>query len=176
MSAETTGILFIQPECLHLCSKISLVPREKQIVKKDQFSKKLKIRSNDRYAISLPEIYALNLIIDYYRKMGWVKENDFSAVDKHLKMLKKSLIQKLCEFKVKIASPLNSDFTNFICSFGFESLNNREIARKLWSRNIFVSYIHRSDAIRTSFSMSNTLKETDRFVSEIRRTTNSEKP
>jgi selenocysteine lyase/cysteine desulfurase len=173
LSAETTGILFVQPKCLHLCSRISSVPREKQIVKKDQFSSELNVRPNDKYAVSLPEIYALNQIIDYYRKTGWVRGNDFSAVDRHLAMLKESLIQKLCGFKVEIVSPLTSDFTNFICSFRFESSDNRELVSKLWSRNIFVSYIRRSNVIRTSFSISNTLEEIGRFESEIGRMVNS---
>jgi selenocysteine lyase/cysteine desulfurase len=176
MSSETTGILFIQPKSLHLCSRINLTPQEKQIVKKDQFSPKLNVRPNGKYAISLPEIYGLSLIIDYYRKAGFVRGNDFSTVDRHLGMLKKTLLQKLRELKAEIASPLTSDFTNFICSFGFESLNNRELARELWSRRIFVSYIHRSNVIRASFSINNTLEEIERFGSIVKGLVDRMKP
>jgi selenocysteine lyase/cysteine desulfurase len=167
LSTETTGILFIQPSCLPLCSKISSVPRKRQIIKKDQFGEELKIRPNSRYAVSLPEIYALSLVIDYYRKMGWARGNDFSAIDKHLGTLKRSLIQRLRGPKVKIESPQTRDFTNFICSFRLDSVDNRHIVRNLWSKKIFLSYISRSNVIRTSFSTSNTPKEIERFRSEL---------
>jgi selenocysteine lyase/cysteine desulfurase len=168
LCSETVGILFMHPKNLSLCTKINSVPRERQIIKKDQFSKKLMINPNSIFAISLPEIYALDLAIDYYRRKGWVKGNDFSVVDHHLKMLKTALISRLSSLEAEIESPISRKFTNFICSFRFRSLDNREIARQLWDKTIFVSYIYRSNLIRVSFSISNTLKEIDKFDLALR--------
>jgi len=176
LCSETTGLLFIHPKNLNLCSRINSVPRKRQIIKKDQFSEELGIQPNSEYAISLPEIYALNLIIDYYKETKWVVGNDFSAVDRYLKRLKESMIKMLSQSEAEIVSPISPEFTNFICSFRYKSVNNRELVRKLWNRNIFVSYIHRSNVIRTSFSISNTLEEIDRFESEVKRMVTSKKP
>lgn len=168
LCSETTGILFMSQKHLHLCHNINNVPREKQIIKRDQFSKKLAISPNSRFAVSLPEIYALNLVIDHYQRKGWLIGNDFSPVDHHLRTLKRGLIARLEKLDAEIISPISPKFTNFICSFRFRSLDNREIVRKLWSRNIFVSYIYRSNVIRTSFSISNTPDDLDKFELTLR--------
>lgn len=169
LCSETVGILFMDQKHLELCSNINSVPREKQIIKKDQFCEKLKISPNSRFGVSLPEICALDLVIDYYQKKTWLKGNDFSAVDHHLKTLKRRLVNKLNGLNAEIESPMSPRFTNFICSFRFPFLNNREIVRRLWSENIFTSYINRSNVIRTSFSAANTLEEVDRLVLAVRK-------
>lgn len=170
LCSETTGILFMDPKHLDLCRNINNVPRDKQIIKKDQFSKKLAISPNSRFAVSLPEIYALDLVIDYCQEKGWLNGNDSSGADHHLKSLKKALISKLDKAHAECVSPLTPKFTNFICSFRFRSLDNRQLVSKLWTRNIFVSYIYRSNVIRASFSVTNTLAEVDRFELALRQT------
>jgi len=168
LCSETVGVLFMDPRYIDTCRKLNHVPRDKQIIKKDQFSQSLMIRPNNKYAVSLPEIHALNLVIDYYQKEGWVKNNDFSAVDRHLKTLKRDFIGKLAHFDVEILSPMNPSFTNFICSCRFRSLDNRKIAMKCWNKMIFLSYIYRSNVIRASFSITNTLQEIEKFERETR--------
>jgi selenocysteine lyase/cysteine desulfurase len=168
LCSETVGILFMHPRNLGLSRKINDVPVERQIIKKDQFSKKLMITPNSTYAISLPEICALDSAIDYYREKGWVNGNRFFTVDCHLKMLKMALINRLSALKAQIESPISRKFTNFICSFRFRTVDNREVARQLWNKNIFVSYIYRSNLIRVSFSISNTLTEIDKFDFALR--------
>lgn len=166
LCSETVGLLFIAPKHVDSCRHVSIVPVERQILKTDQFCSTLKIRPNSRFAVSLPEIYALSLIIDYYGQEGWLNCNDFSRVDQHLKMLKNALVDRLGLLDANVVSPMSPKFTNFICSFRFNLLDNKKLVRQLWSlkkKGIFVSYIHRSNAVRASFSIINTLEEVDRF-------------
>jgi selenocysteine lyase/cysteine desulfurase len=169
LCSETVGLLFIHPKHLTLSRKLDNVTAEKQIIKKDQFSSRLEVKPNSGFAVSLPEIYALSLVIDYYEQEGWLRGNDFSRVDHHLGTLKKASIARLDLQNVKIISPISSEFTNFICSFRFQSLNNRELARQLWNEGIFVSYIHRSNIVRTSFSITNNIEQVDRFDITLKR-------
>jgi selenocysteine lyase/cysteine desulfurase len=171
LCSETVGLLFFDPKHLNLCQNINDVPRDNQITKKDQFEPKLAIRPNSKFAVSLPEIYALSLVVDYYRKKRWVNGNDFSTVNHHLRMLKQELVDRLYKFDVEIVSPVNSTFTNFICSFRFPVLDNRDIVRGLWNRNIFTSYIFRSNVIRTSFSITNSLEEIGKLAEAMREIT-----
>jgi len=168
LCSETTGILFMDPKHLDLCQNINSVPRDRQIIKRDQFCEKLAISPNSRFAISLPEIFALDLIIDYYREKGWLNGTDFSEVGHHLKMLKKNLVGKLGRLHAECVSPLTPEFTNFICSFRFRSMDNRQLVKELWHRNIFLSYIYRSNVIRASFSVTNNLPEVSRFELALR--------
>lgn len=169
LNTETVGLLFINPNQLDLCSRIKTVPAEKQIIKKDQFSNELRITSNSEFAVSLPEVYALGLVIDYYREEGWLIGNDFSKVDRHLRNIKVAMVKRMGEQEAQIASPLMPRITNFICSFRFQSLDNKKLAAKLWRDRIFLSYIHRPNVLRASFSIMNSSQEVEAFASALRR-------
>lgn len=166
LCSETVGLLFIAPKHLDSCHHLGNIPVERQILKRDQFSSRLETRSNSRLAVSLPEIYALSLIIDYYRQEGWLNGNDFSRVDQHLRLLKSALVDRLHSLNANAVSPIDPNFSNFICSFRFNLLDNKKLVRQLWSlekKGVFASYIHRSNVVRASFSIINTSEEVDRF-------------
>ncbi len=169
LCTETVGLLFIHEKRLDLCRKIDRVPVDKQIVKKDQFSCRLEIEPNSGFAVSLPEIYALSMVVDNYKQEGWLKGNDFSKVDHHLKALKNAVIAGLDVHNARIISPISPEFTNFICSFRFQSFDNRELVRQLWNVGIFTSYIRRSNVIRVSFSRTNSFEEMNRFDLTLKR-------
>ncbi len=171
LCSETVGLLFMSPKRLDRCVNINNVPREKQIIKKDQFSEKLDVKPNSPFAVSLPEIYALDRVIHYYRANQWLKGNDFSAVDDHLMKMKTTLTQQLRELEVQCVSPVTQKFTNFICSFRVGSTDNRELVRQLWNQNIFTSYIHRSNVVRASFSITNSIREVHEFHDALRQLT-----
>ncbi len=128
LCSETTGLLYIHPKHLHLCRRINEVPESRQIIKRDQFSQKT-VRPNSKFAVSLPEIRALDLVIDYYKENGWLTDGDFSYVDAHLGALKEAFIDRLRELDAEIISPVSDHFTNFICSFRVRNYDNRKIVR-----------------------------------------------
>lgn len=101
-------------------------------------------------------------------------------LEEHRSVLKRQAIERLSmNFgnQIEILSPQDGHHSNFILSFRFSDLDNRQIVDHLWRREkpITLSYIARSNLIRISFDQFNTTEEIDFLIDSLKNALQVEK-
>lgn len=189
MASTPLGLLYFDRENPRIQENLlrfnTLSPRE-QIILRGAFHPALQIEPNVDDEIEPADVAGFLAAIEFLEKRGY-RDGNFHALNEHREKLKTLFMEKLREtviFELGLAMYEVGENTNFIAGFSVVDIDNRELAKRLAQKGIFVSYIDRTklqdeeDAysgdgiVRVSFSITNTPKEINTLFPAFKETLN----
>lgn len=187
MSSTPLGVLYFDPENPLLKENLAkmngLHYQDEQILLDGAFHPQLGIEPNVDDEIEAADVAGFNAAIDFLKKMG-LQEGDFSEINERRQELKEHFMTKLHEvvFELSMGVPYEIDQnTDFISGFSIPGIDNRELAKRLGDKGVFLSYIDRTKLqddmeettsgngiVRVSFGATNYETEIDDFMPAFR--------
>jgi radical SAM superfamily enzyme YgiQ (UPF0313 family)/selenocysteine lyase/cysteine desulfurase len=158
VKANAAHLSVIDPEGLQRC-----------VILDGMFAPSLEVVPTVQTHMSLPEVIGFTTAIKSLVNDGLIRGNNCWRLDQRRRSLKETFIRGLERFPdAQITSPLDEHHTNFFLTFRFSGRDNRSIVEDLWrNRNVFLSYIARSDVIRAAFGRTNTTNQVESLLEAL---------
>lgn len=163
------GILWLGDTAISILASVC-EPRECGITLRGMVRPSVAVSARDGGWLSIPELGALSASVNDLNKRGLIARNDARVLDALRARRRSQLHDGLASLEdIEWISCETTDYSNFILSFRLTDHDNRQVAEHLWSeRRVFLSYIAKTDVLRTSMSTTLTERGVTQAIQAIR--------